>query len=245
MPLTLLVSLHDVTPFHQSRLQRAEELLARLGVPCVTYLFVPTFHHQWPARESHRFVAWTRAARPFRVDWVLHGYSHLADPPPRRRLAAVAKQRWLTAGEGEFLSLTAHEIRRRLAAGIVAFEEVIGTRPRGFVPPAWLSNGALADELRACGIAFTEDHQRIHDVTRQRAVGSPVITWATRTGLRRYGSLVVCPALAFACSRSPILRIALHPYDFDHPRTVSSITRILDGALRGRVCATYGPDLFQ
>jgi predicted deacetylase len=240
MQLTLLVSLHDVTPFHQSRLQRAEERLVRLGVSCVTYLFVPNFHREWPARESPPFVAWTRGARPYRVEWVLHGYWHLADPPSRSTPSAFVRQRWLTEGEGEFLCLTGQEIRRRLTAGVVAFEEVIGERPRGFVPPAWLSNAALAPVLAECGIPFTEDRRHIHDVMRRRTIASPVITWATRSDLRRHGSLVVCPLLAHAFSNAQVLRIAIHPYDFDHPRTVASIERVVEAAMDRRRCATYG-----
>ena len=43
-PMKLLVSLHDVAPFHLERIRKAEALFARLGVPKVQYLFVPDFH---------------------------------------------------------------------------------------------------------------------------------------------------------------------------------------------------------
>src|SRR5262249_61054451 len=45
---TLLVALHDVTPAHAARLEQAERLLTRPGVPAVTYLFVPDFHRRPP-----------------------------------------------------------------------------------------------------------------------------------------------------------------------------------------------------
>ena len=40
----LIVSLHDVTPVHAARLDRAEALLRTLGIDEVTYLLVPRFH---------------------------------------------------------------------------------------------------------------------------------------------------------------------------------------------------------
>jgi hypothetical protein len=40
----LLVSLHDVTPFHLPRLQRAEALCAALGVDKISFLLIPDYH---------------------------------------------------------------------------------------------------------------------------------------------------------------------------------------------------------
>ena len=72
----LLVSLHDVTPAHAARLARAEQLLSALGIEEVAYLYVPDFHGRAPAHRDPAFAAWCRAARPFRVQWFLHGYYH-------------------------------------------------------------------------------------------------------------------------------------------------------------------------
>jgi len=61
-----------------------------------------------------------------------------------------------------------------------------------------------------------------------------VITWATRTVTRRIGSRVVCPALATLWRTRPLIRVALHPHDFDYPATVANITQVLRALLRER-----------
>lgn len=231
----LLVSLHDVTPYHRERIDRAEALYRELGLAKVAYLLVPDYHGKAPAAGDAAFRAWCLASRPFAVEWHLHGYRHLEDTPGAGGGAADAlKRRYLTAGEGEFLALGPEAVRERLAAGLEVFRACLGEEPAGFVAPAWLSNGHLLPALRRAGIRHTEDHRRLYRTDRPAPLPSPVITWATRTVLRKYGSLVVCPLLARAFARAPYLRVAMHPLDFDHPVTVRNIRKVLQGLMRGR-----------
>jgi hypothetical protein len=58
-----------------------------------------------------------------------------------------------------------------------------------------------------------------------------VITWATRTPLRRASSVAGTPLLLRLRRGGPVLRLAVHPFDFDHPRTVASIRRVASAAL--------------
>jgi predicted deacetylase len=126
----------------------------------------------------------------------------------------------------------------------VAAAESIGIAPDAFVAPAWLFNAALAPALAATGLRYTENHQHVIDIRSGIARPCPVITWATRTFARRAGSLVVCPTLLRLWRRAPAIRIALHPLDFDHPKTIDSITRVLDVALAVRQCVGH-EDLFR
>ncbi len=233
------VSLHDVTPFHLDRLVRAERFLVSLGVTRVAYLLVPRFHGAWAVDEHDDFVAWCRATRPFEVEWLLHGFFHseLVRPGRGGRPPGIApwfKSSFLTDREGEFLALRGEELRQRIARGVEVFRSVLGAEAVGFVPPAWLFNDELLPALHDLGFSFAEDHGGLYDVQEGRRVRSPVITWATRTLLRRYGSLVVCPLLQTLWNDEPAIRIAVHPSDFDHPRTVRSIERILRAAMRDR-----------
>ncbi len=237
--MRLLVSLHDVTPFHAVRLERAERLLTDLGVPRVTYLLVPRFHGSWDVRADSAFVRWCHAQRPFEVAWALHGFEH-REPPGAGASDTPAnrfRRRWLTDGEGEFLSLTDDDADGRLARGRAAFGECLGTAPRGFVPPAWLGGQGLRLRLRAARFRFTEDHRYLYDLAADRRVDCPVITWATRSWTRRVGSRLVNPGLARRWRTVPVLRIALHPFDFDQPDTVRSIASVLNAALRERTPA--------
>ena len=234
---SLVVSLHDVTPFHFERLRKAELVFRELGVAKATYLLVPEFHGGYPSAADADFIAWCRAPRPFQVQWFLHGFHHLEAAAPTAaagKLSDAWKRRVLTGGEGEFLALAPDAQRRKLEAGRAAFRTCLGVDPGGFVAPAWLFNAALFPLLREMGMRFSEDHRRIYRVDTGAGVDAPVITWATRTLARKYGSLAVCPLLGALWARRPALRVAVHPFDFDHSVTVTSIRRVLGAAMSGR-----------
>lgn len=235
--MKLVISLHDATPFHLERMRRAEAVFRGLGVAKIAYLLVPEYHGGYPCADSPEFIAWCREPRPFRVDWHLHGYHHLESPDAGNAAARggdAFKRKFLTAGEGEFLALDADAQRRKLEKGREVFRKCLGADPEGFVAPAWLFNDSLIPALREMGFRHTEDHRRMYQLQSGRSIASPVITWATRTVLRKYGSLVVCPALARLWSREPVLRVAMHPFDFDHPSTVANIRSVLRRVMRDR-----------
>lgn len=237
----VLLSLHDVAPVHAARIERAEALFAELGVEKVTYLLIPDYHRQGRS-DSEEFAAWCRRARPFAVDWLLHGYYHLEDDVSARQspgLRAAFQRRVATAGEGEFLALDADEAAGRIARGADVFERCLGERPRGFVPPAWLYNDALPPVLRARGLRYFEDSRRVYDLGAATSLAAPVVTWATRTPLRKWTSVLGTPVLRHAWRHRPVLRLAVHPFDFDHPATVRSIRRVWRSALGGRVQGFY------
>lgn len=235
----VLVSLHDVTPAHLPRLERAERVLRRAGVTTAAYLLVPDYHGGHPIAGNDEFQGWCLQSRSFEVEWVLHGYRHLDDAPADSRgLLTAARRRWLTAGEGEFLCLDEREQAARVSLGVAALH-FLPRRPRAFVAPAWLYNDALPGVLRAADFGVTEDHRRVYDLVRGLAHACPAITWATRSRMRRIGSRVAAPLALRAFVHLPVVRIALHPFDMDHPATVASIERTLGDALDRRMPASY------
>jgi len=243
----LLVSLHDVTPAHAARLARAEQLLSALGVSEVAYLYVPDFHGRAPAHRDPAFAAWCRSARPFRVQWFLHGYYHLERREPRgavsgRRSSAIGHwlaRTFLTDGEGEFLSVSGRDLQDRLESGIASLTATTGSAPEGFVPPAWLSNADLIPALERLGVRFTENHFQVVDLRARRAVAAPVITWASRSAGRRTSSRLLAAAERRLWTRHPLVRVALHPGDFDHPHLVDSIARTIDALRANRRVIGY------
>jgi uncharacterized protein len=244
MPRKLLVALHDVTPAHAGRIARAERLFASLGIPRVTYLLVPDFHASAPAHESRDFVEWCRSPRAFDVRWFLHGYFHsdsihVTSAAGRLSFAEWFGKAFLTAGEGEFLTLRGHRLRARLEAGVQSFARCLGEQPAGFVAPAWLFNEELMPALARLGVLFTESHFHVFHVQMQQALKSPVITWATRTRIRRHGSLIASALERRLWARRPVVRVALHPADFDDDRIVASIACTLEVLRRDREVTTY------
>src|SRR5262249_10807476 len=149
------------------------------------------FHGAPPANLSRDFVDWCHAGRPFVVQWFLHGYFH------DDRTVEVRSERWsltewfgssvATAHEAEFLPLRGAALRVRLCAGMLSFECCLGSPPDGFIAPGWLFNDELVRTLADLRFQFTESPFRVVQVRDRREVRCPVVTWATRTWLRRVG----------------------------------------------------------
>jgi uncharacterized protein len=236
--MRLLISLHDVTPFHFDRLRKAEALFQEIGLRKLTYLFIPNYHGRFPSAEHPEFVAWCRAPRHFEVEWQLHGDHHLEVLSSANgqtiSWADQWRRRFLTAGEGEFLLLDAEAQRAKLASGRAVFQQCLGHEPSGFVAPAWLFNSKLIALLKEMGFQSTEDRHRIFALRGGRSLRSPVITWATRTTLLKYGSIAAAPVLGQLWQTVEVLRVAIHPFDLDHHQTVSSIRRLLDRVVQDR-----------
>jgi predicted deacetylase len=189
-------------------------------------------------------VRWCRRDRSCPVTWFLHGYTHL-DEPARAGDATLSikqrlKHRILTGSEGEFHRLGSEHMDDRIRRGREIFTRCLPDTPlEGFIAPAWLFHAGLFSILKAQGLSFTEDHEAIYHAASNQRWRAPVISWATRTRLRQYGAMAFNAARIRRRRESPLLRIALHPFDMDHPRTVGSIEGILEKALRDGNTARY------
>lgn len=232
-----MVSLHDVSPRHEEAVVRILAFLEERGIPPVPLLVVPDFHGTWPLDRHPAFVERLRRWHARGHELVLHGYWHRETGDPRRAtgFGDGFKRTFLTGGEGEFLALDPEQTGERLDAGLAMWERAgLPGRPTGFVPPAWLHNSALDEQLRSRGFLWTENHHGLR-LGDGRAIRSPVISWASRDPFRRIASRVVCPSLERLWRDREILRIALHPHDFDWPTLVRSIDLVLSRAgKRGR-----------
>lgn len=230
----LLVSLHDVTPRHADAVRKILPWLARLGIPPVQLLVVPDFHGQWPISAYPDFCREVRDWGEAGHELVLHGYHHLESPAAQRRSPGLLerfKRSFMTAGEGEFLSLPQKEAGDLLEKGLAMWSQAeLGPWPKGFVPPAWLHRPDLDGALWRHGFDWTENHAGLRFRDGKR-LASPVVTWASRDPVRRIGSRIYCPAAVRTCSKAPLLRLAIHPHDFDHPQLVRSIERTIRLAL--------------
>ena len=86
----VLISLHDVTPFHLTRLNKAEILFKNFDLSSVSFLLIPNYHNlnsQYPQHVWKAFKDWIERERAYRVQWILHGYSHkqesIYEPTPQ------------------------------------------------------------------------------------------------------------------------------------------------------------------
>jgi predicted deacetylase len=232
---TFLVSLHDVSPRHEGAVDRILSDLAAWGLPPALLLVVPDFHQAWPLEMHGGFVESLRNRSAAGHELCLHGRFHRELPEDGEvatGLAGAFRRRFLTAGEGEFLSLRGERLADRLDGARLTWETCALPDPDGFVPPAWLHSPELGPALWSRGFRWTENHAGF--LTPRGTVRSPVITWASRDPLRRLGSRAFAPLALGTWRSEPRLRIALHPHDWDHPGLVASIRSTLRAAGRSR-----------
>ena len=247
--MKLLFAMHDATPFHLERMRRAERLFASWGVKKALYLLVPNYHREYPSDASTEFTEWCHQSRPFEVQWCLHGYYHLyMSEPSDPQLAALKKigdRLWHgPADEGEFRDLATDVVASRLARGQQIYEKCLGVEPTGFIAPKWAQSKSVQPVLRASGFEWNEDDRLIYHFPTNRKLAAPVITWATRTLARKYASIYGCPLLLRRYRDAALLRIAVHPFDFDHPETIATIEHVVMRAVAAREQLAYDESLF-
>jgi predicted deacetylase len=109
-----------------------------------------------------------------------------------------------------------------------------GLRPRGFVAPAYLYTRALRREL-ATRFSWWADLWAVRTAA-PHDLRAPALSLGTSSVLRRATS----PALlrARAAPGGAVLRLDVHPSDFDHVRHLATIERVLARSA-GRAVVTY------
>ena len=233
----LLASIHDVGPRSESAVDRLHARFAEQGVERPALLVVPDHWGEAPIVAGTPFASRLRALSDAGHEIFLHGWFH-RDTAAHAGLAAL-KARHMTAGEGEFLGLDAAEAARRIRAGRDLLEGIIGRAVTGFVAPAWLYGAGAHAALRECGVGLAEDHWRVwNPATGATLARSPVITWASRTPLRRASSLIVAVA-ARALPLPRLMRLAVHPGDVTSPALLASITATLRSILKTHFPGKY------
>ena len=223
--MSLLVSIHDVTPALTDGVTQLWTLCAGRGVrPAL--LVVPDWHGEWPLESYPSFVAWLRARAGDGAEIVLHGERHDEAGLPRG-LGDSVRAWGRTTREGEFLTLDGAAARARIARGLARLR-ALGLEPVGFVPPAWLAKAEGHQAVGGVGLAFSEDDRAIHLYPSGRRVPSPVVRWSARTPARAWGSVAVARARWTLQGRAPLPRLAFHPQDLGHPVTAAALGPTLD-----------------
>src|SRR5438093_3451912 len=124
--VSLVVSIHDVTPAHAPEVARLWSLCAARQVrPAL--LVVPNWHGRWPLHEHPEFVEWLLARATEGAEIVLHGERHDEMGLPRR-LRDTLRAFGRTAAEGEFLTLGEGAAKERIERGLRVLRD-LGLRP--------------------------------------------------------------------------------------------------------------------
>lgn len=242
---SLLVAIHDVGPRSESAVDRLCDLIEpHSGAGRFAMLVVPDHWHQAPILPGSPFAARLRRWAAQGIEMFVHGWYHL-DETPHKGWLAHWRATQMTAGEGEFLGLDRDTARRRMTSGRHLIEDITGRPVTGFVAPAWLYGpGALA-ALAETGFGMAEDHWRVWRPSDGKVLAtSPVITWASRSPMRRASSRAVAALARAAMPRHRAMRLAVHPGDVTRPELMASIDATLGALCRSASIARYA-DLAQ
>jgi len=226
---TLAVALHDVEPATFERCALIRDWLDDLGVARVTLLVIP-------APRLHPFTV----RSPELTDWLLdrvdagdaiaqHGLQHWRTRPPA--LAVRPLRRWQGGEAAEFPGLDPAATAEVVDAGrriLIA----AGLQPRGFVAPAYAYTSSLREHLAASFDWWAT----LLGLRGSAPVRSPALCLGTSGPLKRAASPVL--VRAGAAMSGKLLRLDLHPADFDHPRHVLALERVLLNA-KPRTAVTY------
>jgi predicted deacetylase len=203
--VSLLVSIHDVTPAQEAGVLRLWEMCTTRGVS-PALLVVPDWHGEWPLDRHPGFLRWLRERASAGAVIILHGEHHTP---------------------GEFRGLGQAAARERIDRGLT-FLRWLGLEPAGFVAPAWLAGEEGHAAVREAGLGFSEDERSILLFPDGRRVASPAVRWSARTPARAWGSVAVARGRWLLQRGARYPRVALHPQDYAHPRTSRDLPATLD-----------------
>lgn len=226
----LAVAVHDVEPRTFERAVAIRKWLLARGVDRATLLVIP-------AARLHPFDS----VRPELADWLRarvadgdciaqHGLRHLRTQPAGRLGSLVVRAAGGRAAE--FAGLDSQGAGAALETGRAVMARA-GLRPRGFVAPAYFYTRSLRQAVYA-RFGWWADLWGVR--TPGGDLAAPALSLGTSSAFRRATS----PGLvrARAARAGAVLRLDVHPADFDHARHVAAIERVLELAA-GRARVTY------
>lgn len=234
----LVASIHDVSPTTRDRTERILEDLRAVGCATTSLLVIPDHHRRGRISEDAGFAAWLRQRVAEGHEAVLHGYYHSREATAADGLLKRLVTQRYTAGEGEFFDLGNAEASARLAMGLSEFS-ACGVQASGFIAPAWLLGAEAETAVREAGFDYTTRIATVSDLRGERVHAARSLVWSVRARWRRVCSLAWNAGLFALLGKSPLLRIGIHPPDWDHPGIRHQILALLGAALARRQALTY------
>ncbi len=240
-----VVSLHDVSPLTRDVFTAMLKELAEVGVTKTSLLVIPNHHHRGHMLDDAGFCRWLEGLSREGHEVVIHGYYHQRS----RRADETLRQRWVTGvytmGEGEFYDPSYDEAASLLARAKEDFAKLDVPAPRGFIAPAWLLGSAALSAVERARFAYTAYLTGIYSIarksydSRQNFMRSQSLVYSCRDAWRRACSLLWNAQLRRRLRTSSLLRLALHPPDFQHPGIWRQVRRFVGEESARRGVMTY------
>jgi hypothetical protein len=112
--------------------------------------------------------------------------------------------------------------------------------PRGFIAPAWLLGSEAERAVREEGFSYTTRIATVIDYERGEEFATRSMVYSVRAAWRRLLSLLWNEALFHALKTAPLLRIGLHPPDWQHEAIRRHALACIARAAATREVTTYG-----
>lgn len=234
----LVVSIHDVSPKTRVTVEQMITDLGAAGVAKTSLLVIPNHHHQGEAMADAAFVEWLREMEKAGHEVVAHGYYHLRNAKAQEGAFTKWVTRHYTAGEGEFFDLTEAEAEPLLDRGLSEFRGQ-GFEPKGFIAPAWLLGWDAELAVRSRGFAYTTRIATITDLPRNLVYHSRSLVYSVRAFWRRQVSLLWNWFVLYRVRYWPLVRIGLHPPDWQYPLIRSHALGCIRRIMKKRPPMTY------
>jgi hypothetical protein len=234
----LVVSIHDVSPHTFPAVQQIVAALEEIGVSAMSLLVVADHHRRGHIFDDPAFCQWLQQRAAKGDEIVMHGYHHVRDQHPHESLADKITTRLYTKHEGEFYDIGGADALRIVNEARLEFRK-LGLNPRGFIAPAWLLSAGASVALRTLGMEYTTRLRTVEDLAFGRVYESQSLCWSIRAGWRRLLSRLWNPSLYRKLKVNPLLRIAIHPPDIQHPAVWRQIIQLTTLSLADRIPVTY------
>ena len=239
---SLVVSIHDLSTVTWPIVARMLEDLAGAGVCFTSLLVIPDHHHHGRIDADPDFGAWLRGKITEGHEAVLHGFYHLRPLKKGEGMRTRLITRSYTAGEGEFFDLSFEEASILLTQGKECLKKCGIERDsglEGFIAPAWLLGKEAERAVRGAGFQYTTRIASVIDCKKGREFSARSMVYSVRAPWRRGISLLWNELLFHGMKKAPLLRIGLHPPDWEHEAIRRHVLACIRLSAREREVTTY------
>lgn len=233
----LIISFHDLHPNTLECCRRFIENCQKLGADQITLLAVPEYHRQRIFTEHKELIDYLCTLPKENYDLCLHGYYHKADEIEGGWIQKL-KGKLYTQGEGEFYQLTYQEATERLKGGMTVMKK-LNLPIYGFTAPAWLVSPEAKRAIVDCGFSYNTLWDKVELPQANISVMAPALVYSSRNAWRRFLSKIWVPLFYAYVKNCHVLRIAVHPIDFEYPAIEKQIYQLIEKALQTRTPSTY------